>query len=123
MMLALSVLAVALLTGIAWALRFRARPVLDEASARSEAEGRLAGFHAAEVQLADGDRGAVLRGRDGSLALLLPLGDSWISRRLPPGTRVSHIDGHIAVKLGEPMLAEGRLPLERLPAWLQEEAA
>lgn len=120
MMLALSVLAVLLLTGIAWAVGFRAQPALDEALARSEAEGRLAGFRAADVELARDGRGAVLRGTDDSLALLLPFGDGWLSRRLPRGTRVAHRDGLLLVKLGEPMLAEARLPLERLPAWLQE---
>jgi hypothetical protein len=122
MMLALSVLAVLLLTGLAWFMGFRARPTLDEASARSEADGRLAGFRATDVVLADGGRGAVLRGADGSLALLLPFGDGWLSRRLSHGTPLVHRGGQLLVPLGEPMLAEARLPLERLPRWLQEQA-
>ena len=123
MMLALSVLAVLLLTGLAWAMGFRTRPVLDEASARSEAEGRLAGFRAAEVALARDGRGAVLRGQDGGVAILLPFGDGWLSRRLPPGAAMRHADGYLVVCLDEPMLAEARLPLDRLPGWLQEGAA
>ena len=120
MILALSVLAVALLTLLAWGMGFRARPVLDEATARAEAEGRLAPFRAADVALADGGRGAVLRGADGSFALLLPFGDSWLSRRLPPGTVFDHRGGHLRVRIAEPMLAEAMLPLEPLPRWLQE---
>ena len=123
MMLALSVLAVLALTGIAWAMGFRARPTLDDVSARAEADGRLAGFRAIDVALADGGRGAVLRGADGGLALLLPFGDSWLSRRLPRGTPITYRSGELLVSLKEPMLAEARLPLERLPHWLQEEAS
>lgn len=123
MMLAVSVLAVLILIGVAWAMGFRASPTLDEDSARQEAEGRLAGFRAADVALARNGRGAILRGLDGSFALLLPFGDGWLSRHLPRNTALLHRDGTLIVKLGEPMLAEARLPLEPLPAWLQEGVA
>lgn len=120
MILALSILAVALLTALAWWMGFREQPVLDEAAARDEAEARLAGFRTADVALAEGGRGAVLHGQDGSFALLLPFGDGWLSRRLPPGTAFDHRGGLLRVRLGEPMLAEATLPLEPLPRWLQE---
>ncbi|MCG2840589.1 hypothetical protein L6Q21_06300 [Sandaracinobacter sp. RS1-74] len=120
MMLALSILAVLLLTGAVWAMGFRGRPALDEAAARDEAEGRLAGFRAGEVALADSGRGAVLRGLDGSFALLLPFGDSWLSRRLPPETPLDWRDGSLNVRLAEPMLAEAHLPLAQPPLWLRE---
>ncbi len=123
MILAISVVAVLLLIGLAWAMGFRSRPSLDEAAARDEAEGRLAGFRATHIALARDGRGAVLRGADGTLALVLPFGDSWLSRKLPQAVPISHQDGLLRVKLDEPMLAEASLPLERLPAWLQEGAA
>lgn len=123
MILGLSVLAVLLLIGLAFAMNFRAQPQLDEAAARDEAEARLAGFRATDVALAKDGRGAVLLGADHSLAILLPFGDSWISRRLERGVEIAHRDGVLIVKLKEPMLPEARLPLERLPAWLQEGGA
>lgn len=123
MILGLSVLAVLLLTGIAWAMGFRDRPTLDAVSARDEAEARLAGFRVAEVELARDGRGAVLRGHDGSLAMLLPFGDGWLSRKLPPGTRLVHAHGVVTAQLGEPMLGQARLPLVRLPDWLQDGVA
>lgn len=118
----LSIVAVALLTAIAWAMGFRTRPVLDEAGARDEAEARLAGFRAGEVALARDGRGAVLRGLDGSVALLIPFGDSWLSRKALHG-ELSHQDGFLVAKLDEPMLGEVRLPLEPVPGWLQDISA
>lgn len=120
MMLALSVLAVLLLIGLAFAMNFRAQPSLDEATARDEAEARLAGFRATDIALAKEGRGAVLLGADQSLAFLLPFGDSWVSRRVVRGVEMAHRDGVLIAKLKEPMLAEARLPLEPLPGWLQE---
>jgi hypothetical protein len=116
--LLLSALAVALLTALAWAVGFRSAPVLDEAGAAAEAEGRLAGFRTAMVVLAEGGRGALLRGVDGTLALLLPLGDGWLPRLVPPGAL--RLDGrHVRVRLGEPMLSEAELLLAERPAWLE----
>jgi hypothetical protein len=113
-----SLVAILLLTGIAWAMGFRSTPVLDAASAVREAEGRLAGFRAAEAVPAAGGRGAVLRGVDGSLALLLPFGDGWLARRLSDPAHVRVDGGVLEATLGEPMLRVARLPLERVPAWL-----
>lgn len=112
-----SLAAILALTGLAWAMGFRARPVLDEAGARDEAEGRLAGFRAADVALAADGHGAVLRGRDGSVALLLPLGDGWIARRALPSS-LSCSGGRLTARLKEPMLPEARLILARCPEWL-----
>jgi hypothetical protein len=112
-----SLAAILALTGLAWAMGFRARPVLDEAAARDEAEGRLAGFRSAEVVLAADGHGAVLKGRDGSVALLLPLGDGWIARRALPSS-LSCSDGRVTARLKEPMLPEARLLLAHCPAWL-----
>lgn len=114
----LSALGVLLLVGLAWALGFRSDPVLDEAGAIAEAEGRLAGFRAAEVALGRAGRGAALRGLDGSIALLLPLADGWVARRLTPGARAGVEAGVLTVALGEPGLREARLPLDAVPDWL-----
>ncbi len=114
-----SLSAILALTGLAWALGFRTRPVLDEAGARTEAEGRLAGFRAAEVMLATDGHGAVLKGHDGSVALLLPLADGWIVRRALPSS-LSCSGGRLTARLKEPMLPEARLLLARCPDWLPE---
>jgi hypothetical protein len=114
-----SLAAILALTGLAWAMGFRGRPVLDEAGARAEAEGRLAGFRATEVTLATDGHGALLRGRDGSVALLLPLGDGWIARRALPSS-LSCSDGRLTARLKEPMLPEARLILPRCPDWLPD---
>lgn len=115
--LLLSALAIALLTALAWGLGFRNAPVLDEAAATAEAEGRLAGFRAQAVALAEGGRGALLRGVDGGLAVLLPLGDGWLPRRVP--SDAVQVEGRmLTARLGEPMLAVARLTLAARPAWL-----
>jgi hypothetical protein len=119
--LLLSALAILLLTALAWALGFRNAPVLDVAAAAAEAEGRIAGFRAAAVALAEGGRGALLRGLDGSFALLLPLGDGWLPRRVTEDAL--HLEGRaLRVRLAEPMLAEARLTLAEAPAWLEPAA-
>lgn len=116
-----SLAAILALTGLAWALGFRTRPMLDEATACAEAEGRLAGFRAAEIALATDGHGAVLKGRDGSVALLLPLADGWVARRVLPSS-LSCAGGLVRAQLREPMLPEARLALPRCPAWLPEAA-
>ncbi|TPE60452.1 hypothetical protein FJQ54_10605 [Sandaracinobacter neustonicus] len=106
---------------MAWILGFRTRPGLDAARARSEAEGRLAGFRAAEIVLADDASGAVLRGVDGSVGLLLPLGDGWIARRLPVSA-LSWSGAGVTARLDEPMLRTAVLPLAVKPLWLEAAA-
>lgn len=117
--LLISAIAITVLTGFAWALGFRNAPVLNAAAAIAEAEGRLAGFQAASVALASDGRGAVLRDAAGRIALVLPLGDGWVVRRLPPGARLKHEQGVLHTALAEPMLHEARLPLEQVPGWLE----
>jgi hypothetical protein len=116
--LLLSAIAILLLTALAWALGFRDAPVLDAPAAAAEAEGRIAGFQAAAVALAEGGRGALLRGIDGSFALLLPLGDGWLPRRVT--AEALHLEGRaLRVRLHEPMLGEAQLTLAEAPAWLE----
>lgn len=118
MLFLFSALVVLLLTGAAWAFGFRAQPVLDRQSAIAEAEGRLAGFRTAQVALADCGRGAVLQGADGRLAVLIPFGDGWLARLLPPGARLAHNEGRIVAGLAEPMLRAPSLALAAPPRWL-----
>ncbi len=113
-----SALGVLLLIGVAWVFGFRTDPVLDEATARAEAEARLPGFRAAEVALARDGRGAVLRGLDGSLALLLPLADGWVARRLRPDASPRLAGCDLELSLAEPGLRRVRLPLVAAPPWL-----
>lgn len=114
----LSALGVLFMVGVAWLFGFRADPVLDETAARAEAEGRLAGFRAGEVALARSGRGAILRGLDGSIAVLLPLADGWVARRLKPGARPEVRDGTVEFAFGEPGLRRARLALEAVPDWI-----
>jgi hypothetical protein len=118
MIILASLLAILALTGLCWAMGFRAAPALDEPGATAEAEARLAGFRATDVLLASGGRGAVLRGLDGSIALLLPLGDGWVARRLVPKA-IRCIDGRLTARLGEPMLRDAQLVVPACPAWLE----
>ncbi|WP_199555134.1 hypothetical protein [Sandaracinobacteroides hominis] len=123
MILLLSALAILLLTALAWGMGFRNRPTLDESAACAEAEGRIAGFRAAAVALADGGRGAIVRGLDGSLVLVLPLGDGWLTRSLPRHV-ATHVSGQVMeIALGEPMLRRIRLPMAARPLWLEEALA
>ncbi len=117
--LLLSAVAIAMLTGLAWAMGFRSDPMLDEAAAIAEAEGRIAGFRAAFVQLAEDGRGALLRDSAGRLAIIMPLGDSWLVRRIPADAQVRHTQGVLHVALNEPLLRDARLPLSRMPGWLE----
>ena len=117
MIYAASLAAILLLTGLAWMLGFRGRPRLAEADAVAEAEARLAGFRAAEVVLATGGDGAILRGMDGSVGLLLPLADGWIARRLPPSA-LDWTGGGLVARLDEPMMRRATLNLPARPDWL-----
>ncbi len=109
--LLLSALAIAILTAIAWALGFRTDPRLDPAAARAEAEARLPGFQARTVELAAGGRGALVTGQDGSFALLLPLADGWLVRRIAAAQISRDPAGTLDIRLDEPMLRHARLTL------------
>lgn len=117
-MLLLSALGVLLLVGLAWALGFRDRPVLDRDAARREAELVLAGFRAVDAWLAAGGRGALVRGADGAIAALLPKGDGWLVRRLPGAPRP--YGAGVRLPLDEPGLRRPHLPAAGpLPAWVR----
>lgn len=123
MILFLSALAITLLTAMAWAMGFRSRPVLDELSACAEADGRIAGFRAAGAALADDGHGALVRGLDGRLVLILPLGDGWVTRLIPPQTKVQLSGSALEFRLAEPMLRSAKLPMAARPRWVEEALA
>ncbi len=116
-MLLFSALGVALLVGAAWALGFRSEPLLDRDGAIAEAEGWLPGFRACDVALADDGRGALVRASDGGLAIILPMGDGWVVRRVAAGMAAPGPDGVLRYALNEPGLSEARLLLRLPPPW------
>ncbi|QXQ06240.1 hypothetical protein KX816_19025 [Sphingosinicellaceae bacterium] len=84
-MFAASLVAIAVLVGICWALGFRGEPVLaDAAEAERVADAALTGFRARDAILAENGHGALLRGDDGRLVAVRPVGDRWLVRVLGP---------------------------------------
>lgn len=115
-LLLLSVAGVIALTLLARALGFSAAPRLDAARARSEA-AQIPGFCARRVALAEDGRSALVEGDGGALALVLPLGDRFIARRVARDALVPAAGG-LEARLDEPMLRTARLALAQ-PEWLE----
>ena len=110
-----SLVAIALLVGLCWALGFRDAPVLaDAAAAERVADAALTGFRAAKVALAADGRGALLKGRDGRLVAVRPVGDRWLVREVS-GARAAA--GRIVLPR-EPGARAFSLDLGGVPAWL-----
>lgn len=105
LILLLSAAGVLLLTAVAWLLGFRDAPALTPARARAEA-ARLPGVHPVDVCLAADGRSALVTGAAGETVLVLPMGDRFIARRLPPGPAPAAD----TLDLGEPFLRRVRLP-------------
>jgi hypothetical protein len=61
----------------------------------------LAGFEPAEAVVDDEGRGALVAGRDGRLALVWPLGDSFVVHPLA-GVGAQAEDGRLRLRLAEP---------------------
>lgn len=77
----ISVGGIALTVLVAWTLGFRRNPVLaDAAEAQRIAAQTLHGFRPVAADLAPGGRGATVRGIDGRVATIAPLGDRWVVR-------------------------------------------
>ena len=93
----------------------RAAAVLEGLDAEQRAVATT--FGAPVVVLATGGDGAVLRGMDGSVGLLLPLADGWIARRLPPSA-LDWTGGGLVARLDEPMMRRVTLNLPARPDWL-----
>jgi hypothetical protein len=110
MVFILSALGVLLVMGLARVMGFAADPVLDEAQARRRAADALAGFRPQACALAGDGRAALVQGDDGAIALVRPLGDRWVVRRLD-GAAVSAGDGALLIRPAEPMFPPTRLAL------------
>lgn len=77
----ISVGGIALTILAAWGLGFRRNPVLaDTAEAQRIAAQTLHGFRPVAADLTVGGRGATVRGADGRIATVSPLGDRWVVR-------------------------------------------
>lgn len=109
-LLLLSALGVLAVTAIARAMGFAAAPLLDEETARVEAE-RMPGFRARGVRLATDARAALVTGAGGSLVVVLPLGDRFIARRVTRDMIREAGDAEVIVDFAEPLLGRRRLPL------------
>ena len=81
-MLGGSLVAVALMTAVAWLLRLGGGTIADAGEAAAMAEQLLSGFEATETRLASDGKAALVLGRDGSLALLKMHGARIAARRL-----------------------------------------
>ncbi len=103
-MLLLSAAGVLLLTGVAYLMGFRDTPSLTPERARQEA-ARIPGFRPLGATLAADGRSALVAGAGGEAAIVLPLGDRFIARRLPEGAAAGS-----TVDLGEPFLRRVPLP-------------
>jgi hypothetical protein len=109
-LLLLSALGVLSVTLIARLLGFAATPLLDEATARAEAE-RIPGFQARAVHLASDARTALVEGAGGRMAAVLPLGDRFIARRVTPEMIRQKDDKVLVIDFAEPLLGRKRLAL------------
>ena len=66
---------------LAWLLGFRRDPVIaDAAEAQRIAAETLHGFRPVEASVEPGGRAAQVRGSDGRVAVIRPLGDRWVVR-------------------------------------------
>ena len=78
---AISIGGIALTVFAAWGLGFRRDPVFaSPADAERAAADGLPGFRPAAAELAPDGRGATVRGIDGRVAVVTPLGDRWVVR-------------------------------------------
>lgn len=104
-------------------LMMLARVLGFERDARLESAGEAAartaealpGFEPAEAVVDDRGRGALVAGRDGRLALVWPLGDSFVVRPLA-GVQAEAGDGQLRLRLAEPGVPDVSLALGAVAA-------
>ena len=120
MQLLLSLAAIIALIAFAWALGFRVSPHLDEARALAEAQAVLPGFRATQAALAEQGRGALVRSAEGGFAVVWPLADGWVARRVASNNLRFSNGNRLHITLNEPMQKFVDLRLaDPLPDWLQ----
>jgi hypothetical protein len=79
-----SLVAVAVMTAIAWALKLGGGRIASEAEAIAAAEQMLSGFEGARVAIGSDGQAALVRGTDGSVAVLKMHGAQIAARRVRP---------------------------------------
>jgi hypothetical protein len=110
MIFILSALGVLLVMGLARVMGFAADPILDETQACRRAADALAGFQPQACALDSAGRAALVQGADGGIALVRPLGDRWVVRRLDDAA-VATDDGALLISPAEPMFPPTQLAL------------
>ena len=91
--------------------------------AKALARDAIAGFRPAEAAVSADGRAALVRGGDGRVALLRPLGDRWVVRTLGHA-EARAADGKLTVRVREPLFRPVTLELGPEAArWAQRLAA
>lgn len=89
-----SVVAILILAALAWALGLGREAMLgDEGEAKAAAEDMLSGFESDSAILGLDGRAAIVRGRDGSVAVLKRHGNKLAVRRVPGETVLASAEG------------------------------
>jgi hypothetical protein len=117
-----SVAAIAALVALAWLLGFKTQPRLSEADAVAEAEAALTGFRARDCLIAADARAALLRGADGSRALVVAKGDRWVVRRLAADAAMRAAADGLVIDCRDTGMRAVRFPLDGAPpGWIEAE--
>jgi hypothetical protein len=116
--LAGSVVGVVLLVLLARWLGFANDPQLaDAGAAQAEAAAALPGFQPQSAVLSADRRAALVRGAGRAVALVRPLGDKWVVRRLE-ATALNRDGNRLTITLAEPQFPATTLIVSPLP-WLE----
>lgn len=96
-----SLIAVAVMAGVALALRLGGGTIADEAEAIAAAEAALPGFEGTRAALGSDGRAAIVTGADGSIALLKMHGSQVAARRLSAPIDARETPDGLVVATGE----------------------
>lgn len=99
------------LAAIAWALGLGGSSIAGEGEAMRSAEQALAGFRAERAVVSSDGRAAVVRGEDGTIALLKAHGANLAARRLVPPVETREEGEAIVIASGETMFGDVRVRL------------
>lgn len=118
------VVGVTVLVMLARGLGFESEPELaGPDDAKALARDAIAGFRPAEAAVSADGRAALVRGGDGRIALLRPLGDRWVVRTLDKAQARAE-GGLLTVRVREPLFAPVTLELgPDAPRWAERLAA
>jgi hypothetical protein len=96
-----SLVAILMLAGVARLLRLGGGGIASETEATEQAEALLPGFEAERATVGSDGQAALVRGRDGSLALLKLHGVHVAARHLPAGSPVTTTAEGLRIDTGE----------------------